>query len=605
MTVPLSADVAGGYWETWETQTLSSVHSAFNLIYLSFLEPGTTAGAVQLQALTSPNTTANVKSGIAAKRAAGVTVLASMGGAGPSSTTNVSFTTSGHVTAFVNSVVALQSSIGPFDGIDIDLEDNAPLVSPSLVVSAMQQLRTLYPGFIVSYCAADWTWITNGPAVATALNAAGVLDVIGVMNYDWPATTDAAKLADTTTNTNYWSALISGDWTRILLGFELYPSEAANLTMTPTLAVTAWNQVLTAHPTIRGGFVWDTFDDSSQGDPFATTLAPLIIDGTQPAMPVPVLSVSGNRIVRTDTSAPVLLRGANFMRSDWTSGYGMAWENVAIPALKAWGGNLILRGFASDPVNASDSSYLAMLDAYVSLATANQMYVIFVWRSDAPDGAQPNAPDTSGQAALPILAARYKGSPAVMFGLQVEPHLTGSDWATLRPIFETMVDNIRTASSPFTPIVFVPGSNYSQDVSGAISDPVSRSNIVYKPHCYQPASAYAAQFQATFNANLAVFIGEFAPTESATMTDMNILIPYCAANGIGWAAWWMDYSGQGVDALVLSATDLTPTSPWGVLVKTSLTVVSTGGSRAVTASLSASGASSYTASGFTGWGMAI
>jgi Glycosyl hydrolases family 18 len=273
----LAPQVVGGYWETWETQTVAQVNSTYNLIYLSFLTPDTTPGAVKLQPLSSPYTTANLKVDIATKRAAGVTVLASIGGAGAASTTNVSFTTSGHVSAFVASIQALQASIGPFDGIDIDVEDDPALAYPSLVVSACSQLKTLYPGFIISYCAAGYDWIINGPSVCTALNTAGVLDVVGVMNYDWPAVTDAAKLAQTTDATEYWAARISGDWSRILLGFELYPSESADNTMTTALAMTAWGQVHTAHSTIRGGFVWDTFDDSIQSNPFALNLAPLII----------------------------------------------------------------------------------------------------------------------------------------------------------------------------------------------------------------------------------------------------------------------------------------------------------------------------------------
>jgi mannan endo-1,4-beta-mannosidase len=288
------------------------------------------------------------------------------------------------------------------------------------------------------------------------------------------------------------------------------------------------------------------------------------------AASVPWLKTSGNKIVSADTGSPVLLHGANFMRSDWCSSYSMAWEQTAIPEMAKWGGNVIVRGFASDPVNSNDALYLAMLDQYVSLAAANHMYVVFTWRSDAPDGAQPNVPDASAKAALPKLAARYKGNPSVMYGLQVEPHGTGSDWATLRPVFETMVDAIRAAAAPYVPIVMVPGSSYSKDVSGAITNPVNRPNIVYKPHAYEVNTDYQAMFGNTYNAGLPVFVGEFAPAEGATLTDMNALISYTQQRGIGWAAWWMDYSNQGTEALVLSATNLSPASPWGTTVKTAM-----------------------------------
>ena len=289
---------------------------------------------------------------------------------------------------------------------------------------------------------------------------------------------------------------------------------------------------------------------------------------------VPPLGTTGNKIVVDGTSTEVLLRGANLLRSEWTTGYETSWEQAAVPALRSWGGNVIVRGFASDPVNSGNAQYLATLDEYVSLARVNQMYVVFVWRSDASNGAQPSYPDASARTALPILAARYRGISNVMFGLQVEPNPApgsgGPTWAFLRPIFETMVDDIRAASAPYEPIVMVPGTSWSKDLRGAITDPVARSNIVYKTHAYEPNADYQAMFGDTYNADLPVFVGEFAPANGATMTDMAALISYAGDRGIGWAAWWMDYSNQGTEALVTSATDLSPTDPWGLAVRAAL-----------------------------------
>ena len=299
-------------------------------------------------------------------------------------------------------------------------------------------------------------------------------------------------------------------------------------------------------------------------------MAPSSAQTNSTGVAMPWLKTIGNKIVAADTGNPVLLHGANLMRSDWTYNYGTAWEQAAIPELKKWGANVVVRGFASNPVNSNTATYLAMLDKYVSLAQANQMYIVFVWRSDAPDGAQPNVPDASAKAALPKLAARYRGNPHVMFGLQVEPHGTGSDWATLRPVFESMVDAIRVASAPYVPIVMVPGSSYSKDVSGAITNPVKRSNVVYKPHAYEASTEYQAMFGNTHNAGLPVFIGEFAPTDGATMREMNALIAYTKQRGIGWAAWWMDYSNQVTEALVLSSTNLSPAGSWGTTVRNAM-----------------------------------
>jgi hypothetical protein len=278
------------------------------------------------------------------------------------------------------------------------------------------------------------------------------------------------------------------------------------------------------------------------------------------------LKTVGNQIQTADTSQTVILRGVNMARNEWQG--NTVWEALAIPMLDSWGGNFILRGFAADPVNSNNSTYMAGLDYYVSQGMAHNMHVAFVYRSDAIDGAQPGAPTAAAKTALPILASRYKNNPNVMFGLTVEPY--GVTWATLRPTFETMVDNIRTAAAPSVPIVLIPGENYSQDISGAVSNPVNRTNIIYKPHCYQPASNYPAQWENARNSGLPVLIGEMAPAESATMTDMNTLYSYCQNNGVGWAAWWMDYSNQGTEALCISASDAGPTSPWGTTTKTAM-----------------------------------
>ena len=163
---------------------------------------------------------------------------------------------------------------------------------------------------------------------------------------------------------------------------------------------------------------------------------------------LPWLKTSGNRIVVASTGQDVILRGANVLRSEWD--LQMSAERRAIPALaNDWKGNVIVRGFASDPVNANDSQYLNMLDEHVTLAAAHRMYVVFVWRSHNINGQQPTMPDDRAQQALATLAKRYHGVSNVMYALQVEPH--DVSWSTPQPRFVRMVDAIRAAASPLEP----------------------------------------------------------------------------------------------------------------------------------------------------------
>jgi hypothetical protein len=282
----------------------------------------------------------------------------------------------------------------------------------------------------------------------------------------------------------------------------------------------------------------------------------------------PWLKTSGNRIVVASTGQEVTLRGVNVLRSEWD--LNMFAERTGIPILaKEWKGNVIVRGFASDPVLKDDSQYLEMLDEHVSLAVANNVYVIFAWRSYGINGGQPNMPDDQAQQALVKLAQRYRGKPNVMYALQVEPH--NVTWAQVQPRYVQMVDAIQAASSPYKPIIMVPGVDWSRDVSGAIANPVRRENIVYKSHPYNSQSQFQHLFLDAYSAGLPVFLGEFgyAPDLNMNMTDINALLAVARQRNIGWAAWCFDY--QGGPALVTNNSTFSPTSPYGVAIKNEMT----------------------------------
>ncbi|PLS79794.1 MAG: hypothetical protein CYG59_11385, partial [Chloroflexi bacterium] len=64
---------------------------------------------------------------------------------------------------------------------------------------------------------------------------------------------------------------------------------------------------------------------------------------------LPWLKTVGNKILTVNDNE-VTLRGANVLQSEWD--LDMTWESKAIPYLaQNWKGNVVLRGFASDPIN--------------------------------------------------------------------------------------------------------------------------------------------------------------------------------------------------------------------------------------------------------------
>lgn len=278
---------------------------------------------------------------------------------------------------------------------------------------------------------------------------------------------------------------------------------------------------------------------------------------------LPRLEVRGNRIVDTEHGQDVILRGANVLRSEWD--LQMNAERRAIPALADWGANVVVRGFASDPVNAGDDGYLDMLDEHVALAAANGLYVVFAWRSHTVNGPQPRMPDDRAQVALARLASRYGHHEHVMYALQVEPH--DVTWQEVQPRFVEMVDAVRAAAAPGRPLIFVPGVQWGRDVSGAVALPVQRPGIVYKTHPYNQADKFHEQFVRTYEAGLPVFIGEFGllPEHGMSMSDVSALLAVAAELQLGWAAWAFDY--QGNPELVTDNRTFRPTHPYGTAVK--------------------------------------
>jgi hypothetical protein len=73
---------------------------------------------------------------------------------------------------------------------------------------------------------------------------------------------------------------------------------------------------------------------------------------------LPRLKTEGSRLVTDPGGQEVVLRGANIMGSEWDG--NMGWERVAFPMLAgAWHGDVVVHGFAADPVNANDPTYLS------------------------------------------------------------------------------------------------------------------------------------------------------------------------------------------------------------------------------------------------------
>ncbi|MCH8061904.1 MAG: ThuA domain-containing protein, partial [Chloroflexi bacterium] len=279
------------------------------------------------------------------------------------------------------------------------------------------------------------------------------------------------------------------------------------------------------------------------------------------------LHVEGNKLINA-FGQTVVLRGANVENREWINN-NISFELNAIPTLtgaapNGWGANLVSLAVASGPINRDDPGYVAALDELVALAKENNAYTLIVYRYAEPNSGQPNMPDQEAEDAMAKLAAHFKDEPAVLYGLQVEPH--DVSWAELKPRFTTMIDAIQ-ANNPKA-VVVVPGTQWSRYIYHQLDDPIIRDNLVLKTHTYDAWGDVQAGYRLDeASAQYPVIIGEFGPVSSppVSMTDIDDMLNYADEKGISWAAWL--FNEVGCPCLLSDAGAMTPADPYGVAIK--------------------------------------
>lgn len=306
---------------------------------------------------------------------------------------------------------------------------------------------------------------------------------------------------------------------------------------------------------------------------FATLRPGTISSQEQPgtaARSLPWLQARDNRIVN-ESGAAVHLRGANVAPAgpEW-AGVTPEEELRAVQQLTAsppegWGANLIVLSIFSGPVLRAEQPYLAQLDRLVAQAQANGSYTLLVYRSaEFSPPEQPSMPDQAAQDALAALASRYAAAPAVLYGLQVEPH--DVTWEQLKPRFTSMIDAIRTQNP--RALIAVPGTQFGRFVHWAVADPIARANLVYAVRYYDPYTLVDAEYQLTaVSAVYPVLLGEFGAGHQMSLDDVRSLLDKAEALGLGWAAWL--FHDSACPCLLADRATFSPT-PYGADVKARL-----------------------------------
>jgi endoglucanase len=287
------------------------------------------------------------------------------------------------------------------------------------------------------------------------------------------------------------------------------------------------------------------------------------------------LATAGNRIVRADTGAPVLLRGVNRSGLEYSepdeqgflSGAGLVRPEIRT-IVEDWGANVIRLPFNQDWVLRGrggwrPEAYCRALDQVIQWAAGFGAYTILdlQWlQADQPYGGERNfvapLPNAQSIEMWRTFAARYRGQPAVLFDLFNEPHdrladdphplhradgtvfpeeqrrVTPAEW---RPWARTLIETIRDVNPEA--LIFVSGIDWGYDLRGM---DLALPNVVYSTHVYPSRDANWTEAFGRLAYSVPVFAGEWGCTED----DLDwawTLMGYFDGLQMGWTAWsWHD-----------------------------------------------------------------
>ncbi|MEU3373328.1 glycoside hydrolase family 18 protein [Streptomyces sp. NPDC006660] len=281
-----------GYWQNFNNgatvQKLSDVPANYDIIAVAFADATSTPGAVSFtldSAGLGGYTVDQFKADIAAKHAAGKSVVISIGG--QNGTISVGDSTSAN--NFANSVYALMQTYG-FDGVDIDLENglNSTYMTQALkAIAAKGGAKTVIT-------MAPQTIDMQSPSneyFKTALNIKDILTVVNMQYYNSGSMNGCDGNVYSQGTVDFLTALaciqLQGglDPSQVGLGVPASTSGAGSGYVSPSV-VNAALDCLTkgtscgtfhpakTYPSLRGAMTWSTNWDATSGNAWSNAVGP-------------------------------------------------------------------------------------------------------------------------------------------------------------------------------------------------------------------------------------------------------------------------------------------------------------------------------------------
>ncbi|MFF5445299.1 chitinase [Streptomyces sp. NPDC012888] len=283
-----------GYWQNFDNgatvQRLADVQDQYDIIAVSFADATATPGAITFNldsAGLGGYSVAQFKADVAAKKAAGKSVILSVGGEKGTITVNDSASAENLAT----SAYALMREYG-FDGIDIDLENG---LNATYMTQALRSLSAKAgPSLVITM--APQTIDMQSPSNAyfrTALNIKDILTVVNMQYYNSGSMLGCDGKVYSQGSVDFLTALaciqLEGglDASQVGLGLPASPSGAGSGYVPPTVVNNALDCLARGtncgsfkpsktYPALRGAMTWSTNWDAKAGNAWSNAVGPKV-----------------------------------------------------------------------------------------------------------------------------------------------------------------------------------------------------------------------------------------------------------------------------------------------------------------------------------------
>ncbi|MBW1596173.1 chitinase [Streptomyces sp. JJ38] len=284
-----------GYWQNFDNgatvQKLRDVQDQYDIIAVAFADSTTTPGEIvfNLDPALGYSSVEEFRSDIAAKQAAGKSVIISVGG----EKGNVLVNSDAAATAFANSAYALMQEYG-FDGVDIDLEHG---IDATYLSKALRQLSAKAgPSMVLTMAPQTIDMQHTGTEYfKLALDVKDILTVVNMQYYNSGSMLGCDGQVYAQGSVDFLTALaciqLEGglDPSQVGLGVPASPRGAGSGYVPPSVVNDALDCLTRGtgcgqfkpsrtYPSLRGAMTWSTNWDATAGNAWSNAVGPHVHD---------------------------------------------------------------------------------------------------------------------------------------------------------------------------------------------------------------------------------------------------------------------------------------------------------------------------------------